>query len=259
MADFDFSRDTGDERLLLIAFNNTRPMSAAQVASVLRALDRDYKGMTGRDLVLGHMELGSVWVWLMDAAICAGAGLVGTAAAVKAIEDIGTFAKKLKDGFKDKKLPDENLLLPAPMVDRSVLAIAKVAVDTNGTFRMKHTRETTVARETVEIEITPAQASEARKRVKNRHTKSTVFAPPSPLIAKPEEIQQIAHTMRGLPPANGDVETVIRALAQAHMMLGSTYVLEQVATTLELEGRYDIATIIRHLIGKDIGHVHVEV
>lgn len=43
------------------------------------------------------------------------------------------------------------------------------------------------------------------------------------------------------------------------MMLGSTYVLEQVATTLELEGRYDIATIIRHLIGKDKGHVHVEV
>ncbi|MGO7542390.1 hypothetical protein ACC680_27835 [Rhizobium ruizarguesonis] len=259
MADFDFSRNTGDERLLLIAFNNERPMSAAQVASVLRALDSDYKGMTGRDLVLGHMELGSVWIWLMDTAIYTGAGLVGTAAALKAIEDIGTFAKKLKDGFENRKLPDENLLLPAPMVDRSVLAIANVAVDTNGTFRMKHTRETTVARDTVEIEITPAQASAARKRVKNRPKKSTAFAPPPPLIAKPEEIQQIAHTMRGLPPATGDVEAVIRALVQAHMMLGSTYVLEQVATTLEFEGRYDIATIIRQLIGKDKDHVHNEV
>lgn len=79
MTDFDFSKETGDERLLVIAFDNQRPMSAAQLATVLRALDSDYKSMTGRDLVLGHMELGSVWIWLMDAAIYGGGTIVAAA------------------------------------------------------------------------------------------------------------------------------------------------------------------------------------
>ncbi len=259
MADFDFSKETDDERLLLIAFDNQRPMSAAQLATVLRALDSDYKSMTGRDLVLGHMELGSVWIWLMDAAIYSGGAIIGTAAVAKAVEELAIFAKKLKEGFKDKKLPDENLLLSAPMVDRSVVAIAKVAVDTNGTFRMKHTRETTATKDTIEIEITPAQASVARKRVKSRPKQGRVYESLPRLIAEPEEIKQIAHTMRELPPITTDIETVIRALVQAHMIHGSTYVLEQVATTLEFEGRHDIATIIRQLIGRDKGLVHVEV
>ncbi|OKP69132.1 hypothetical protein BTE77_28345 [Ensifer adhaerens] len=259
MADYDFSKETGDERLLVIAFDNQRPMSAAQLATVLRALDSDYKSMTGRDLVLGHMELGSVWIWLIDAAIYSGGAIVGTAAVAKAVEELATFAKKLKAGFKDKKLPNESMLLSAPAVDRSVMAIAKVAVDTDGTFRMKHTRETTVAKDTVEVEITPAQASEARKRLKSRPKQGVAYEALPRLIAKPEEIKQIAHTMRELPPVTTDIEAVIRALVQAHIMLGSTYTLEQVATTLEFEGRSDIAAIIRQMLGKGGTLVHIEV
>ncbi|PRH86008.1 hypothetical protein C5L14_17260 [Labrys okinawensis] len=135
----------------------------------------------------------------------------------------------------------------------------KVAVDTNGIFRMKHTRETTAAKDTIEIEVTPAQASEARKRVKSRPKQGRVYESLPRSIAEPEEIKQIAHTMRELPPVTTDIETVIRALVQAHMIHGSTYVLEQVATTLEFEGRSDIATIIRQLIGRDKGLVHIGV
>ncbi|MDX0537067.1 hypothetical protein GOC55_27035 [Sinorhizobium medicae] len=259
MANFDFSKETGDERLLLIAFNNQQPMSAAQLATVLRALDSDYKSMTGRNLVLGHMEVGSVWIWLMDAAVYGGGAIIGTAAVAKAVEELATFAKKLKEDFEKKKLPDENLLLSAPMVDRSVAAIAKVAVDTNGTFRMKHTRETNAAKDTIEIEITPAEAAEAHKRVKSRPKRGVAYESIPRLIAKPEEIKQIAHTMRELPPVTSDVEAVIRALVQAHMMLGSTYALEHVATTLEFEGRSDIAVIIRQMTGKGGTLVNVEV
>ncbi|WP_338280286.1 hypothetical protein [Sinorhizobium sp. KGO-5] len=259
MADFDFSRDTNDERLLLIAFNNERPMSAAQVASVLRALDSDYKNMTGRDLVLGHMELGSVWIWLMDAAIYTGGGIIGTAAVAKAVEELAGFAKRLRDGFKDKqKLPSEEWRIPAPSVDKSLLAIAKASIETRANFRIKHTRESTNARDTIEIEVTPAEASETQKRVKNRPKTGKAVEPPK-LISTHMDIQTIAQTMRELPPATGDIESVIRALVQAHMLLGSTYVLEQVAATLEFEGRSDIAMIIRQMLGKDKGLVHVEV
>lgn len=260
MADFDFSRDTDDERVLLIAFDNQRPMSAAQVASVLRALDSDYKAMTGRDLVLGHMELGSVWIWLMDVAMYAGGGIIGTAAVAKSVEELAGFAKRLRDGFKEKqKLPSEDWLIPAPSVDKSLLAIAKASIETHGTFRMKHTRESTNARDTIEIEVTPAEASETQRRVKSRPKKGSAIEAPPKLISRHMDIQTIAQTMRELPPATGDIEAVIRALVQAHILLGSTYVLEQVATTLEFEGRSDIALIIRQLLGKDKGLVQVEV
>lgn len=259
MADFDFSKDTDDERLLLIAFNNERPMSAARVATVLRALDSDYRAMTGRELVLGRMELGSTWFWLTDAAIYISAGLVGTAAALKAIEDIAVFAKRLKDGFREKERPDGGWPLSAPSVDKSIVAMAKVSEETNSTITMRQTRETAGVRDTLEVEISPAEAKRAKQRVKNKPKKGQSIGAPLKLTSKDIDIRQITDAMRQLPPATGDIEAVIRALVQAHMMHGSTYVLEQVAITLEHEGRSDIATIIRQLLGKGRGLVHVEV
>lgn len=259
MADFDFSKDTDDERLLLIAFNNERPMSAARVATVLRALDSDYRAITGRELVLGRMELGSTWIWLTDAAIYVSAGLIGTAAALKAIEDIAAFAKKLKDGFKEKKLPGEGWLPSAPSVDRSIVAMAKASEETNSTIIMRQTRETAGVRDTLEVEISPAEAKKAKERVKNKPKKGQAIGAPPKLVSKDMDIRHITDAMRELPPATGDIEAVIRALVQAHIMHGSTYVLEQVAITLEHEGRSDISTIIRQLLGKGRGLVHVEV
>ena len=45
------------------------------------------------------MEMGSIWLWLMDAAITAGALIKGGAEVAKATEDLGSFAKKLKNGL----------------------------------------------------------------------------------------------------------------------------------------------------------------
>lgn len=39
MEDFDLKKNTADDRLLLTVFENERPLSAAQVAMVLRELD----------------------------------------------------------------------------------------------------------------------------------------------------------------------------------------------------------------------------
>ncbi|MBB3919196.1 hypothetical protein [Rhizobium fabae] len=260
MTDFDFSKNSDDERVLIISFHNELPMSAGRIGTVLRALSSDYWDMTGRELVLARMELGSTWLILTDIVVTAATWIKGGAEVAKATEDLGSFAKKLKNGLKPKPktIAVNEITTFDTSVDKSIVAMAKVSEETKSTIRMKKTIKTNLGTETLEIEITPAQAKEAKKRVRNKPKPARHENLPQ-LESRGHDVKHLTQAMRGLPPATGDVETVIRALVQAHIMLGSTYVLEQVATMLEFEGRYDIATIIRQLIGKDKGHVHVEV
>ncbi len=257
MVDFDFSRDTDDDRVLLIAFNNEKPISASQVASVLRALDSDYRQMTGRELVLARLEMGSIWIWLVDAAVTAATLIKNGAEVAKAATELGSFAKKLKNGLSAKAdpIPGYKVTVADGSVDKSVVAMAKVSEKTQSIIRMKKTLKTEIGVETLEIVVTPAQAKEARERVKSKAKL------PSTTVEQPETLNynELAGIMRSLPRASGDVESIIHALVRAHIRFGSTYVLEQVAYTLEHEGRSDIATIIRQLLGRGKGQIHIEV
>jgi len=258
MNDFDFSRNSEDDRLLLIAFDNEEPISAAQVAAVLKALDSDYRKMTGRDLVLARMELGSASLWVVDIAVSTGAALVGTAATAKACEELWVFAKKIRDGLKPKKKAVVLGHEPASLdeaVDKSILAIAKVAVETNSTVKMRKTVTTNAGLETIEVEVTPLEAKEARERMrKRRKTAKTIMDSAS----QAKEHYEVARTLRELPPLTGELEAVIRAIVQAHIINGGAYILEQVANTLEGEGRWDIASVIRQNLGGERDAAHVE-
>ncbi|MFD9902473.1 hypothetical protein [Mesorhizobium sp. NPDC059025] len=250
MADFDFRKNSDDDRLLLISFDNGGPMSAAQVAAVLKALDADYRRMTGRELVLARLELGSTWIWLADIATSAGGWIKGTAAVVKATQDLASFAKKLRQGFKPKPAPVPLNQLAAfdDSVDRSVAAMAKASEETHSTIRMRKTITSDAGTETIDIEVTPKEAKEARKRVKDKPKTTRLVAPSIPkLIGHHDEL---VGTMRALPQLTGELEAVVRALINAAIVNGGAYLLEQVAGTLEAEGRWDIASVIRqHLRG----------
>lgn len=257
MADFDFRKNSDDERLLLISFENGAPMTAAQVAAILKALDADYRRMTGRELVLARLELGSTWIWLADIATSAGGWIKGTAAVVKATQDLASFAKNLREGFKSKQKPVP-LKLGAfdDSVDRSITAMAKASEETHSTIRMRKTITTDVGTETIDIEVTPKEAKEARKRVKDKAKTARLVAPDVPkAIAHHDEL---VGTMRALPQLSGELEAVVRALVNAAIVNGGAYLLEQVAGTLEAEGRWDIASMIRQNRGGGRAFVRVD-
>ncbi|AAK65862.2 hypothetical protein [Sinorhizobium meliloti] len=258
MADFDFRKYSDDERLLLISFENGGPMTAAQVAAILKALDADYRRMTGRELVLARLELGSTWIWLADIATSAGGWIKGTAAVVKATQDLASFAKKLREGFKPKQEPVPLNQLGAfdDSVDRSITAMAKASEETHSTIRMRKTITTDAGTETIDIEVTPKEAKEARKRVKDKPKTATLAAPDVPkAIAHHDEL---VGTMRALPQLTGELEAVVRALVNAAIVNGGAYLVEQVAGTLEAEGRWDIASIIRQHLDGGRGFVRVD-
>ncbi|MBY3093329.1 hypothetical protein HFO72_21390 [Rhizobium laguerreae] len=258
MADFDFRKKPEDERVLVISFDNGEPMSAAQLAAIFKALDADYKQMTGRDLVVARLELGSTWIWLVDIATGAGGWIKDAAGVAKAAQDLGTFAKKLRDGFKSSKAS-----VPLPQtgsvddsVDRSITAMAKASEKTGSTIRLRKTTITATGTETLDVEVTPPQAKEARTRAKNRTKLAQIASPPAlKAIAHHDEL---VSRMRALPKASGDLEAGIRVMVQATVVNGGRYLLEQVAGTLESEGRGDIATIIRQELEGGQTFVHAD-
>lgn len=64
--------------------------------------------------------------------------------------------------------------------------------------------------------------------------------------------------MRALPQITGELEAVVRALVNAAIVNGGAYLLEQVAGTLEAEGRWDIASAIRQHLGGGHGSVRLD-
>ena len=257
MADFDFRKDSDDERVLVISFAKGKPISAAQLSAIFKALDSDYRRMTGRDLVVARLEIGSTWIWLIDIATGAGGWIKGTAGVAKGVQDIATFAKKLRDGFKPTKTTDLTAQMSAfdDSVDKSITAMAKASEQTGSTIRLRKTSTTQNGTETIDVEVTPSQAKEARKRVTDRPKPARIAATMTPkAIAHHDDL---IGTMRSLPQANGDLESVIRAIVRATVQNGGRNVLEPVVVTLEGEGRWDIANIIRQEL--DGGQTYIPV
>lgn len=246
MADFDFRKESEDERVLVISFDNGKPMSASQLAAIFKALDADYMQMTGRDLVVVRLELGSTWIWLVDIATGAGGWIKGAAGVAKAAQDLGTFAKKLRDGFKSSKapVPLSQKDMVHDSVDRSITAMAKASEKTGSTIRLRKTTTTATGTETIDVEVTPHQAKQARTRAKDRPKPAQIVSPSALKVFAHHD--ELVSRMRALPQTSGDLEAGIRVMVQATVVNGGRYLLEQVARTLRSEGRGDIATIIRH-------------
>ncbi|MBB4402916.1 MULTISPECIES: hypothetical protein [Rhizobium/Agrobacterium group] len=255
MADYDFDRRTEDERLLVVSFNNQIPLRADQLASVLKAMDADYRSMTGRDLVVARLEIGSTWIWLTDLLANGGGYLKSSAEAATAVEDLASFAKDIYKAVRPTKaalpgheLPDAD----GDKVDKTVVALAKLSAETGVAIRFRKVTKD----EEVDFEAIPPQLESAAKRIKKTPKKLKKEKLATRYAEIPEE--QMVVTMRALPAAVGDAAEMVRAMVQALIMNGAAYVLEQVAGTLEMEGRWDIAGIIRQEIGKGRNHVTVE-
>lgn len=251
MADFDFRKNSTDVRVLMIAFTEGAPLEVREFATVLRALDSDYREMTGRGLILGRAEIGSTWAWVYDALAAVGGVAAGAADVAKAIDDITTFGLKLTGAFK----PSKSVLQQTHLreVEKTVKAVAKVAKKHDSVVQLRKAVSTERGTETIEINITPTEAYIAKQRLdqlSSRH--ETVKALP---------VQQNANLLeeiRKLPPVTGDTELVIMTLIKALSPSGNIHALIEVADTLAKEGRWDLAEIIRRHIGDGPGLLRIE-
>ncbi|MBB3978053.1 hypothetical protein GGQ64_003267 [Rhizobium azooxidifex] len=250
MADFDFSRNTEDARVLTIAFTGEKPLGAAEVATVLHALDTDYRTLNGRGLVLGRLEIGSTWFSLYDALAAVG-GVAGSIAEIaKAIDDITSFGVKLANALKPK--PSAAVEKGIADVARSVKEMAKVSRKTNSGIKVRKTLTTDGSVETLDIDITPVEAIVASKVASQKlkaatRTKDTLEVYHGNLLGA---VRQISGPT--IDPS------LISALVRALMINGGVSSAQMVASTLEGEGRGDVAAAIRQEIDKGRGQVTIQ-
>lgn len=250
MADFDFSKDSSDPRVLMVAFTQGTPLNARELAEVLRALDSDYRDLTGRGLVLGRMETGSTWMWVYDALVAVGGVTTGVADIAKAIDDITSFGLKLKDAFTPKK----SLLPKTAMkeLSRTIKQVAKASKKHKSEVLFKKAVITDQGSETIEIKVTPVEALAARQRLDDNAVRYNAIA------THHIQRESILEEMRKLPYASNDTELIISTLVRTLGYTGNTNALAQVADVLAREGRSDLAEIIWRQIGRGRGQLTVE-
>jgi hypothetical protein len=149
---------------LIITFDFETPPPAGELGELFSALARDYRDMTkGRVLVVASLETGSLIAALKDYALLAlphAKDAVEVAKGIKAVADLAKLLKdwldRAKSGKAKKQLYRRGRKTPG---QRSVEAIVKIAASTGSAVRVKHT---TAKGETIEVEMTPLQAKNAR-------------------------------------------------------------------------------------------------
>jgi hypothetical protein len=240
---------------LILTLDYERAPSAEDLGGLFSALARDYREMTkGRTLVVVRVDAGSIVVTLTDAAIAAAhyavPAAVGGLAVVTTVNALAEFAENLAKwlvyakGDKDKKrLYRKGKKSPG---QRSVEAIIKTAADARSHV---HVMYKSGKGETLEVELTPAEAISARqqlvvreetKKVRDESTDATIPAPPE-LQGAIEHFRQIGAL--NLSPT--EVHALVAAIVAVLQAAGAGHLLPKIALALEMRGLYNIAEAVR--------------
>jgi hypothetical protein len=244
-----------DELILKLDFE--RAPSAEDLGEIFSALARDYHEMSnGRTLVVIRVESGSIIATLTDAAL---AGVGAGFAVITAINTLAEFAKNLKKWFdyakshKDKKrLYHKTKKSPG---QRSVEAIIKTAAATRSHVSVKYK---SAKGETLEVELTPAEAIGVREQlpaddIKKARRKPTQRIPRSaPKIQRAiKQLEQVG--AQNLSPT--EIHAVVNVIVAVLEAAGAGYLLPQIALELEMRGFQSIAHAVRqHIHSSDGTH-----
>jgi hypothetical protein len=229
------------------------------------ALARDYRETTkGRTLVVIRMDSGSIIATLTDAAIAAARyakpAAEGGHAVITAINALATFAENLKKWFGYAKSDtDKNRLYrkgkksPGQL---SVEQIVKTAANTGSHLRMKYNSE---KGESLEVELTPAEAISARERRlapdAARKGRRRPLAIDSEDLALPQTNERLSRGLQAMIDehlqriAAQDLSpTEVHVIITALLAAGAGHLLPRIVSALEARGHHKIAQAFRQYI-----------
>jgi hypothetical protein len=246
---------------LILALDFERPPNAEDLGEVFTALARDYREMTnGRTLVVVRVDSGSITATLTDAALTAApyvaAGVGGGLATITAINALGQFVANLKKWFGYTKSDTEKKRLyrkgrKSPG-QRSVETIIKVAADTRSHIRLKYKSK---QGETLEAELTPAEAISVRAQVPIGETEQVRLAS-TPRMRSAPEVQAGIERLQQIHAQNlspNQVDAIVEVMVAVLQASGQRYVLLEIASELERRGLHNIASALRLHIHRSSG------
>lgn len=244
---------------IVLTFDFKTPLDAEDLGEVFKALARDYRE-SSRDgtLVVTRVESGSIIVTLTDAALVAVPYVAGAVTAMAAVNTVAKFAENLKIWFglaktdkgknrlykKGKKTPGQ----------RSVEAIISTAAKTQSHVKVKYTN---ADRETLEAELTPAEATRAHEEttVANAEVAKPAVDVSQMLAARPavrmaiEKLQQAGS--ENLTPLQ--IQSFVDIMVSVLKSSGAGQFLPEIVYHLEMHGLYGFATAVKqHIHGQGV-------
>jgi hypothetical protein len=266
MAAIEFSERERQNALVLI-IHNEHPLDAAEVSSLLRDLNADYKRVTSSRLVLARFETGSSGFLLYDFLILAGAGASAFSDIVVATGHMTGFVELLKGFFKGTQTSPQNPVVEPS--DMSMVAkiggrLADMAIKNGVEFDFSYEADAKVGTQRVAFRVTPPEAREAKSREKARQQLLTdAVAVRRSIVAVPnEQIEDFTRKVIAHVPSSNSfdqIENLVEAFVQFMKDNGNSHLLSQLALSFEMQGRSDIATVVRRHIKEGPGTVSVSV
>lgn len=240
---------------IVITFDFETAPAAEDLGQVFTALARDYHDASDGTLVVTRVESGSIIVTLTDAALAALPYAAGGVAVIAAINTIDKFAENLKKWFGRAKTPEgkkrlyrKGKKLPG---QRSVEAIITTAAKTGSRAKVKHTKANG---ETLEAEISPAEAKEIRETAADNAAESKRLAQSEGrALSARRDIGVAVERLRQAGSENlsqTQIEAVVEIVVSMLQSNGAGHALPELASQLDMHGLFEFATAVRkHIRG----------
>jgi hypothetical protein len=235
---------------LVIRFTGAASLDAVELASILKDLSADYKKLTRGRLMLVKYETGSALFYLTDALIVAGLLASQSTQVLEALKSIANFANVLKD-FLLKAKTLNPLTSTGQALAKSAPRMLKVAAEHNFGLEVTHSADHKAQTESFSIKMTHAEAQLAYERLVegSRRPPKLVEQHSTLPTAVTHDVDNLVQSLSRFPSVSPDeLESMVAAIVTALNSAGYSSLLPALASSLEGQGRQDIAAIVKRHI-----------
>lgn len=261
MAELELAEQPRGRSDLRIAIYNERPIEAAELGKLLNDLSSDYQRLTGGSLVLARLETGSTILFLTEAALALAAAAnvaESTASIASAVEKLATFAKKIKTlirGAESDPISEVVTRPKAPGV-RSVERIIRIAAERRADVEIEYESDAGGVKEKINVRMTPSDAERIQQSVKLHRDEfqetKAIAGPNSRRLGSSAQLalEEAVESFRALPSSVdradfSQLDPLIATIVSVLKRNNAGYYLPTIVNTLEVEGRFELAAMIR--------------
>lgn len=244
---------------LVVKFTGAASLDAVELASILKDLSADYKKLTRGRLMLVKFETGSALFYLTDALIVAGVLASQSTQVLDALKNIAKFADALKDFLLKAKTLNPPTSTGQALA-KSAPRMLKVAAEHNFGLEVTHSADHKAQTESFSIKMTQTEAHGAHERLVegSRRPPKLVENHSTLLTAVTHDFDSLAQSLSRLPSASSDeLESIVAAIVTALKSEGYSSSLPALSSSLEGQGRQDIAAIVKRFIPPEDDRVMV--
>lgn len=255
MNDIVGTEPPADDSGILLYFDNGKPITATQLANLLRAFNSDYKKLTRGELFVSRVETGSFWIWLKDTAEALAGGIDNAGTIIGASARIAKFLKAFKQAWSSMDEPNPNQDRLQSPVDKSLAAVLVTAVEcqANAELRQRVKPDGTV--ETF-LKVTSQQAKQKVERLRRPPRAKSVSdalsdallpsATPSGILDYPSEsFASLKKQAEALGIDSPDLDSLVEIMVSVVSGERRWDLLRALADAYEKGNRPDIAKAIR--------------